>query len=256
MSRLFTSVLLIIHSSLCLAQSNERTVTFVVGDWEPYTSSQSNPEYKMAEDLVTAAYETQGYRVTIDYHPWSRAYRYVESGRYDGTFPWFKNDERESLFIFSESLFTQKIVFFYHIDSNFDWQKPVDLNNYHIGATQGYEVTRLLQSLGVNVEVTNEDQSNFIKLGKQRIDAYPAAVERGYYMMGTSLSAIQLNKLRIHPKPIIENDMYTMFSKHDHKRSERLSEALNLGIQQLIQSGEYQKIINVENQVSASGKTD
>ena len=256
MSRIFAIILLFVCSPLSVAQNSDKVVRLVVGDWEPYTSSLNNPNYKIAEDLVIAAYQTQGYSVTIDYHPWSRAYRYVESGIYDGTFPWFKNDERQSLFIFSESLFTQKIVFFYHVDSNFDWQKSLDLNNYHIGATQAYEVTRLLQSQGVKVEVANEDRSNFIKLGKQRIDAYPAAVERGYYMMGTILSAIQINKIRIHPKPILEKDMYTMFSKHDHERSARLSEALSLGIQQLIQSGEYQKIISVENQISVSDPSD
>ncbi|CAM2940561.1 Transporter substrate-binding domain-containing protein [Vibrio neptunius] len=254
MSRLFTSVLLIIHSSLCLAQSNERTVTFVVGDWEPYTSSQNNPEYKIAENLVTAAYATQGYTVDIKYHPWSRAYRYAETGKFDGTFPWFKNDQRTSIFEFSEPLFTQKVVFFYHSKSHFDWQDMSDLNNFRIGATQAYEVTRLMNSHGVKLEIANEDQSNFIKLAKHRLDAYPAAIERGYYMMGTLLTAIQIGQIRVHPKAIIEKDMFVMFSKHNPNRNQKLKRALKLGIQELFESGEYQKIISVDNQISLPEK--
>ena len=85
MSRIFAIILLFVCSPLSVAQNSDKVVRLVVGDWEPYTSSLNNPNYKIAEDLVIAAYQTQGYSVTIDYHPWSRAYRYVESGIYDGT---------------------------------------------------------------------------------------------------------------------------------------------------------------------------
>ncbi|OAJ93823.1 substrate-binding periplasmic protein [Vibrio bivalvicida] len=249
MSKLTLSILLLSFSILCSAHANERVVRLVVGDWEPYTSSQNNPNYKISETLVKAAYATQGYEVQIDYHPWTRAYRYAQTDRYDGTFPWFKNSEREELFLFSSPLFVQKIVFFYHMNSRFAWQDIADLNNFRIGATQEYEVTRLMQSNGIELEVSNSDDVNFIKLGKYRIDAYPAGLERGYYMMGNILPAIQINQLKVHPKPIIENDMFVMFSKQNIKRSKRLSEALRIGIESLIESGEYQVIIDVEKQI-------
>ncbi|MCG9677585.1 transporter substrate-binding domain-containing protein [Vibrio sp. Isolate24] len=256
MSRILALVLLLILPPLAVSQTDDKVVKFVVGDWEPYTSSQNNPDHKIAEVLVRAAYQTQGYRVVIDYHPWSRAYRYAQSGQYDGTFPWFRSKQHEPFFVFSSPLFKQKIVFFYHEDSHFDWQKHDDLNQYRIGATQDYEVTRLLQSKDVRVEIANEDQSNFIKLGKHRIDAYPAAIDRGYYMMGTVLPAVQINKLRVHSKPIIEKEMYVMFAKHNHERNKKLNDVLYMGMRQLIQSGEYQKIISFENQVFHSDASD
>jgi len=252
MSKLTLSILLFSFSILCSAQTNERVVRLVVGDWEPYTSSQNNPNYKISETLIKSAYATQGYEVKIEYHPWTRAYRYAQTDKYDGTFPWFKNSEREALFLFSSPLFVQKVVFFYHIDSGFDWQNTADLSKFQIGATQEYEVTRLMQSEGIEIEVSNSDDVNFIKLGKHRIDAYPAGLERGYYMIGNLLPTTQINQLKVHPKPIIENDMYVMFSKQNIRRSKQLSEALRIGIERLIESGEYQRIIDVEKQIRQS----
>jgi len=252
MGKLVALLLLLSYSSFCSAEAVNKSVNLVVGDWEPYTSSQDNSNYKISETLVRAAFATQGYQVKIEYHPWSRAYRYAQTDKYDGTFPWFKNSEREALFLFSSPLFVQKIVFFYHSNSQFDWQDIADLNQYQIGATQEYEVTRLMQSNGVKLEISNSDDVNFIKLGKHRIDAYPAGLERGYYMLGNLLPAMQINQLKVHPKPIIENDMYVMFSKQNLSRSQELKEALRLGIEQLIKSGEYQKIIDVEKQINSS----
>ncbi|MFW7524475.1 substrate-binding periplasmic protein [Vibrio ostreicida] len=256
MIKLFVLVCLLIISPLSIAQSDDKSVRFVVGDWEPYTSSQRDPELKVAEVLVREAFATQGYSVSIDYHPWSRAYRYGQTGRYDGTFPWFKNSEREELFIFSSPLFIQKIVFFYHQNSQFNWRNIGDLNQFHIGATQDYEVTRLLKTHGVTLDIANTDQSNFIKLGKERIDAYPASVERGSYMLGTLLSATQLNQIEVHPKPIIERAMFLMFSRENSERSKHLNAVLHSGINQLIESGEYQNIIGArDKQITHSHPT-
>ena len=201
MLKLLVTLLLFLSSDRIAASQTNKSVRLVVGEWEPYTSSFSNPKYKISEELVRAAYQTQGYRVTIDHHPWARAYRYVQSGRYDGTFPWFRTVERESSFMFSPPLFLEKVMFIYHEKSKFDWQDIDDLNNYRVGATQAFTVTDYLLSENVNLEIANSDETNYIKLAKYRIDAYPAASKRGSYMLATLLTHDQTEHLRIHPKP-------------------------------------------------------
>ncbi|GLT16967.1 hypothetical protein GCM10007938_07440 [Vibrio zhanjiangensis] len=243
MLKSFILILLFLSSNTALASENTKTVRLVVGEWEPYTSSFSNPHYKISEELVRAAYQTQGYKVIIDHHPWARAYRYVQTGKYDGTFPWFKTTERESLFIFSTPLFVEEVVFIYHQDSQFHWENIDDLNKYRVGATQAFTATDYLISQNVNVTIENSDETNYIKLAKHRIDVYPAALKRGDYMLTTLLTKEQSEKLHIHPKPIMETEMFIMFSLQDIERRKLLSEAFTRGLNMLIDSGQYKEIM-------------
>lgn len=129
MCKRILALLCLICSSASWAIQENKTVRFAIGDWEPYTSRQDNPEFKVAETIVRAAFANQGYQVELDYFPWSRAYKYAESGAYDGSFPWMMTPERQTIFLYSKPFFTQHIVFFYHKSSQFDWHSVEDLKS-------------------------------------------------------------------------------------------------------------------------------
>ncbi|KLN66421.1 amino acid ABC transporter [Vibrio sp. VPAP30] len=238
------------------ANADTKTVRFAIGEWAPYTSSSNNPREKISERIVIRAYESQGYEVILSYYPWSRSLRLAKQGTYDGTFPWMFNSERKQSFYFSDAMFTQKVVFFSHGDASFSWKKLNDLKNFHIGATQDYQATNLLLNAGLKPTIENTEESNFEKLAKHRIDAYPTGLIRGKYLIDKYLSKEEARVIRIGDKPLVEDSMYIMFTQKDMQRSSTLSEVFSKGLKVLIESGEYQAIVFDSNRINSPDKKD
>ncbi|OAJ94033.1 substrate-binding periplasmic protein [Vibrio bivalvicida] len=236
------------------ANADTKTVRFAIGEWAPYTSSSNNPREKISERIVIRAYESQGYEVILSYYPWSRSLRLAKQGTYDGTFPWMFNSERKQSFYFSDAMFTQKVVFFSHGDASFSWKKLNDLKNFHIGATQDYQATNLLLNAGLKPTIENTEESNFEKLAKHRIDAYPTGLIRGKYLIDKYLSKEEARVIRIGDKPLVEDSMYIMFTQKDMQRSSTLSEVFSKGLKVLIESGEYQAIVFDSNRITSPDK--
>ncbi|NOJ22113.1 substrate-binding periplasmic protein [Vibrio coralliilyticus] len=234
--------------SLCVfsAFASDKTVRFAVGDWEPYTSSLSDPELKISETLVRRAFEIRGYAVELEYYPWVRSYQYAIRGEFDGSFPWMKNEDRIKDFIYSEPFFSQRVQFFYHSDILFSWQEAKDLNKYQIGATQGYHATYFMEQLGIDVNINNSEETNFQKIAKGRLDAYPTGVERGLYLIKHYVPEELKPYIKLDSKPLLEDDMFVIFSRFDSERSQLLVSEFNAGLKQLIETGEYKEIMQSE----------
>ncbi|MBD1567393.1 transporter substrate-binding domain-containing protein [Vibrio sp. SA48] len=234
----------------CSLAAQEMRVKFAIGEWAPYTSSSANPNEKIAEQIVVKAFESQGYQVELDYFPWPRSLRLAAHDKYDGSFPWMISDSRQDKFLISVPFFTQKIVFFSHKEVGFTWNNTEDLKKYAIGATQDYQATKHLINLGIKPNIVNAEKLNFIKLAKKRIDAYPTGLIRGNYLLGKLFNSKEAAQIQVNSKTLMEEEMYILFSKHNIKRSQHLNQIFSQGLQQLIDSGEYQLIVFDENRIS------
>ncbi|WP_391087896.1 substrate-binding periplasmic protein [Vibrio sp. NH-UV-68] len=241
MTQLLIVISTLIFSTAIIAQ--DKVVRFAIGEWPPYTSSSNDPEQQVAQRVVVKAFESQGYQVQLDYFPWSRSFKLASEGKYDGTFPWIRNSERSKLFLYSEAVFTQTVVFFYHLEVNFSWQQLTDLNNYTIGATQDYQPLFYLNQAGITQMVSIDEETNFAKLVKRRIDAYPTGAIRGKYLIKNTLSQDEAALIKVDDKPIFEDEMTILFSKQNSARSEMLIDVFSQGMKTLYASGEYQKIM-------------
>jgi polar amino acid transport system substrate-binding protein len=224
-------------------------VRFAIGEWAPYTSS-TYQGVKVAEEVVIRAFATQGYEVKLDYHPWSRSLKLAAQTQYDGSFPWLPNKKRTLKYIYSKPFLRQKIVFFSHKSANFIWSDSTNFDNYVVGGTQDYHATNLLLELGISPIIDSSEESNFNKLAKNRIDLYPAGLSRGKYLINQLLSEEQLETIQVGSKPLIEGDMHIIFSRANTARSNKLKEVFAIGLRQLIDSGEYQAIVSVNNRIN------
>ncbi|MDE1243041.1 substrate-binding periplasmic protein [Vibrio aestuarianus] len=242
-------------SGLLLSYSlaaQEMRVKFAIGEWAPYTSSSGNPNEKVAEQIVVKAFESQGYQVELDYFPWPRSLRLASQDKYDGSFPWMVSDSRQEQFLISVPFFTQKIVFFSHKDVGFTCSNAEDLKKYVIGATQDYQATNHLISLGVKLTIASTEEINFIKLSKKRIDAYPTGLIRGKYLLGKLLDSKEAAQIQISNQSLMGDgiEMHILFSKHNLERSQHLNRVFARGLKQLIDSGEYQLIVFDSNRIN------
>lgn len=232
---------------LCIVMSVTifaETLTFAIGDWAPYTS-QNDPSGKMTEVIVKEAYALAGYDVNYVYMPWKRSYEMAQSGEYAGTFPWSYKDERKDDFIFcKESLITSKEVIFHLKNLDLQWDKIEDLEKYTLGGTRGYSHVLVFKNHGIEIDIANDDLSNFKKLLKGRIQAFPADFVVGYNIINKNFPTESAALFTNHPKAISgEENMWMLISKNI-PNSQEIAKKFDESLKKLKDSGRYQEIVD------------
>ncbi|WGV98256.1 ABC transporter substrate-binding protein [Vibrio sp. YMD68] len=217
----------------------EKVVRLASGDWFPYTSSQY--QGGLLEKVVQHAFHSQGYDVKIDYMPWIRSAKLVEYAKYDGTFPWYSNNERRAKFIYPTiPLMHADTVMFYHKDVDFHWDTISDLSQYKIGGVAGFAATELLVKNGVETINSVDLDENILKLLRHRVDVVPIERQVGLTMVSSVAKADQV-LIQIDEKPLISNPMYMMFSKNE--RGQKLSHIFDRGLTQIKDNGCYDQLM-------------
>lgn len=215
------------------------------GEWPPFMG-ENLPHYGYWSHLTTEAFALEGYVVVYDFYPWARVLRNVELGTYEGSPGWAKTSERERLVLFSEPLGELCTVFFHRVDTDFDWHTEADLVGYRIGAVLGFEATERLealraQGLALNLDVAEDELTNFKKLLLGRIDIFPAVKDTGLYLLRMNFTPAERTALTYHSQPwgCLEN--YLIISP-ESPRADELLQAFARGMQRLRTSGRYDQI--------------
>jgi len=126
---------------ICMAtatEASEKTVTIVASNWLPY-SGRFLPNYGIAPELISAAYQHEGYKVEYNFMAWSKAIKEVEEGNCDAAANAYYTAERAEKYLFSESYMESPVVFYKRKDTPINWNKSLeDLKAYRIGVVKGY----------------------------------------------------------------------------------------------------------------------
>ncbi len=235
-------LLLLLPGVLSAPTLANELVKFAIGEYPPYTSP-NEPDAKLLEHLVTAAFKQQSIDVEYGYYPWKRSFAMTKSGEVDGTFPWPTDTEREREFIISESpVFVDQGVYWHLRSTSFDWNNIEDLKNYTFGVSVGYRIEKFYLKHGIKYDMEVSDESNFKKLLAGRIDAYRTSRIVGAYTLNKLFGANIESNVISHPRVAEILDFYILFSKRT-PRGERLSKEFSTGLKKLKESGEYQKIV-------------
>ncbi|MCG8616896.1 MAG: transporter substrate-binding domain-containing protein [Desulfobacterales bacterium] len=218
-----------------------QTITLAVGEWAPYTS-KTDESARLAQNLVTKIFAQAGIEVKYVYVPWKRAYNLTKDGKYDGTFPWYRNDERIKDFRFpKEPLIKEAYVFFHLKNSQFEWDTLDDLKTYKIGVMSGEFSEKLLSDHGVRIESISDGNANFKKILSNRIEAYTTSKLVGYHAIQNMFPPEKVSMFTNHPKPLKEGEMFIMFSKSVDPGVIKASDEV---LTELKASGKYEEILN------------
>ena len=222
------------------ALQKSKVIKLASGDWFPYTSSKR--EGGILEKVIDHAFETQGYSIKIDYFPWIRSAKLVEHSKYDATFPWYPNAEREEIFTISAiPLIHVETVMFYHEKVDFHWDHIADLSKYEIGGVPGYASTELLIKHGIDIVSATSMEENVYKLFRHRIEALPIERQVGLAMI-KEITQDDSSTIRVSDKPIISKPMYMFFPKTE--RGEKLCEIFDKGLNTILQNGCYDLLLS------------
>ena len=162
---LAAAIATIFFSGTVLAQ----TPTLAIGEYSPFVAQQL-PEYGVTAAIVSAAFNAQGIDVQYDFLPWKRGYTQTLNGKYVGTFPYLKTPERESSFLYSEPIFTDRFRLFVLQPQ----QNQSNWYNKRVCIPLGYDTTQIQAFTSAN-QITFEqppDIANCFKMLKRnRVDA-------------------------------------------------------------------------------------
>lgn len=230
------------------------TVYLDSGEYPPYYSSTMAGNGVVAS-IVVEAFALQGFDVRLRWFPWARAYRHVASGQSQGSFTGARTAEREKLFLFSDPVISNEIVFFHLKSYPFSWQNFDDLKNVSIGGTLGYgyssEFAKADEEGRIQVERVSNDETNFRKLLGNRIRIFPISKNVGLYKLNQAFSATDISSLTCHTRPLISNNVHLILSRA-LPESEYLMEQFNTGLAKLKLSGRLDTLseLDVESRIA------
>lgn len=236
--RLFLLSVLLSFSSVLLA--GERSISLSYLDYPPFCGEKLLNGGPMTE-IITAAFQNQGYAITLEQLPWSRALKWTKEGDFDGIFTAWYRDARLEDFSYSSPLPDNQLVLFKRKTDNIQYEKLEDLKPYSIGVVRGYANPPNFEAANLNLEVVNTDRQNLLKLSQSHIDLALIDKEVGRYILRSEFPEIA-DKLDWIEPAIHTEKQYLMFSKarpdYEQKR-----EDFNLGLKNIKASGLYQTIL-------------
>lgn len=235
--------LLLILPMLTHAQS----LRLASGEYPPFIS-QHLPNQGPLTEIIVLATEEANLDVSFGYFPWHESMALAQQGQWDGTVGWAFTEERALDFIYSDAIYTESAVFFYHRDKAFDWSKPEDLAGLAVGVGLGYiDVKTLsqLQKAGIDVKLQEfaKEEDKLHALLNNQIDLALGNKDVLQHIIQTALSAEQARQLTHHPRPFRVTPLHVLFSRqieqgYDHSR------AFNKGLRRIKMDGRYQAVWN------------
>ncbi len=218
--------------------TNESKIILASGEWAPFVSENLLHE-GIVSRIVRESFESEGYEVKFEYRPWNRSIEETKNGKWHGTLPWLKNEERENYFYFSEPIAYQQYVVFYHNNQIFTWDNISDFQGFTVGVVDGYsygtEFDDAIKEGQIAVETTTNDSQNFQKLLAERLDLVLCEINVGYDII-EKLTSADAGNITHAPKSVNEEALYLLLSK-EVEENDDLIVIFNQGLQALTESG-------------------
>ncbi len=228
-------------ASLCLASSApaEEVITLTNGEWLPYMS-ESAPHHGPLSRIVKEAFALEGVTVRYLFRPWNRAYAEAASGVAQGSIVWSKGlpgTVRASAFLYSDTVFEGRSVFFHLKNKPFEWRALPDLARVTIGGTAGYEY-QFERLSGVHIDRAPSDELGFRKLLAGRFDIFPANEDSGWMILHSRFTPDEAAQVTVHARPYAITH-YHLIMPRQLKDSARYIKLFNQGLLRLKASGRY-----------------
>jgi polar amino acid transport system substrate-binding protein len=176
MKQLFIAIVVLLVLTLTGRQTVAADFRVVTEEWAPFNYMEGGEPKGFSVELLQAAFKKMGKAPTIEFLPWTRAYRIATSEPNVLIFTISRIPERESLFKWVAPIYP-RVMYFYKIRKRNDIQlKSVeDAKRYMIGTpSKSDSATLNLLSLGFNSEkldmLATGGTDNAKKLAMGRID--------------------------------------------------------------------------------------
>lgn len=238
--RLWVSLLLVCFGLVTSANEKtdlkKETLYFTSLEWPPYLSS-TLPDGGLGLALAKEAFRLQGYEIKVEFFPWSRCLKLVETkSKYIGVLLGYKDAEREKIFIFSDQVMGSPLGFAERVSDPLTWTNFSDLHSKNFGVVQDYvntkEIDAAIAAKSIKVESAVSDSLNLVKLANKRMDLAVIDINVFDYLMATDTSvAAYKSKLQTNQKTFEEKGLYALF--RNNKDGQKYADIFNAGLKKI-----------------------
>lgn len=248
-----TVLFALLFCQLLTFSSKAQTITFLTGEWPPYTSEKIYGGGLITE-IVNATITEMQIDAVIKFVPWERGEKMLKNGEAFGSFPYAITPERQQDFLYSERLLVNPSGKFFYKVKNFPTPPSIqslsDFKPYHLSLLAGEASEEEFVEAGVKVELVVSDEFNIQRLYKERVDFIQMDPVLGWYLIEKLYPGEThlFDTLDITFQELIGDtgnsnwDSYLMVSP-SYPNSEALLEQFNLALEQVIAKGIYDEIL-------------
>lgn len=235
---LLVASLVLLSSSLVLAE--HPAISFDTAN-PPFMYSRDGTPAGLYPALISAAFDAMGVKVTLQARPWARVIPELDKGL-AGAAGLYKTAERERKYDYSDPIYVEKLMVFYHQSRPVRFAGVDDFRGLRIGVIRGWSYAENFDQARKRqffvLEESISDEQNFRKLALGRVDAVLAVAEAGTAMMK------QFDNIAVAEVPLAQNPTYLAFAKSAQQTV--LLREFNQVLKTMKTRGEYQKILASE----------
>lgn len=208
-------------------------------NWPPFSDSQGRG---LSEQLVKAAFATQGYQITTVVVPYARALYSTRQGDTDACWNVTRQHNTEQEFTLHKiPLFTADSSFYYYLKPQPYPSVTQIPDGAAVGVILGYEYGDLYEQHKHRFDLvqvsTHTQLIGLLNSGKLDLAIFFDDVLR-YYLQQEGIKAQNIRRGKLN----YSSEIYLAFSK-DNPQSSKRAKALDAGITELKKSGVYQQLL-------------
>lgn len=187
-------------------------------EWLPYVGAMLNEE-GWSGHMASIAARPGGYRVKIDYFPWTRAVQLgTRDAQYAGYFPAYYTEERARQCHFSLPIGSSTVGLAYLKGTPPAWNTVQDLSPLKIAVVAGFSNGPAFDTLAregkLNIDASPNDMLNLRKLLANRVDAVVIdKLVMRYLLLSEPSLARERDRIAFHERPLAELPLHVCFQR-------------------------------------------
>lgn len=242
-----TLAFLCLSLALCASASASALavpVRLVTGDDHALFTSKALPAGGMLTQVVAAAFKQSNVVISVSWRPWKRGYQKTLSGGYDATFPYVRTAEREALFLFSEPLYTVEQHIFSRAADVLEIADLPSMQGRRFCYPLGWQPPAIIQQrLDAGQLIRHSppglsECARLLLLGRD--DFFISDWHLGE--IAFKLIGVPAEQFRRSERAISRSPLHLLVPR-SNPRGAAIIEQFNLGLEALLASGDYQRLL-------------
>lgn len=210
------------------------------GYWYPYTT----PDMKnkgLISSIVTEIFKEMNEPIDIEFDTFQKGYKATLEGKYDLTFPYFKDKTRMKDMLYSNSLIDVENVLFYNKEG-FKESDTKNLFKYKIGVVKGYSYKNINIKDFKKVKTFYSEIEAFYALKKGEINLLPSNKLVGMHIIKRYFHDFYSNIAYIKDTKYITRDTLHLLVKKNDVGKDTIKK-INEALKRIKQNGKYIEIM-------------
>jgi polar amino acid transport system substrate-binding protein len=219
-------------------------IQMATGAWEPFIIPDDADGGPLCR-VVRAACAQAGLEPVMQYAPWTRCEKLVETGQAAAAFPYAVTEERARRFDYSREPLVRTVVRVFYVEGrgrDLAWTAWTDFGSAVFAAVPGYWYMEHLAKAGVRTETVQSDVLAFRMLKAGRVqyviddDAIARPIIRDVF--GDAAGTVKAVT-----KPALVTDLFLIVSRADANARGQVA-SIDEALRRMKSSGEYDRIMN------------